>query len=185
MRINLEKIGKVMTVAAAVGGFVVAVGSQMMLRKTADLMDKSVKDLKDLDAVDVKEAIVNKAIEAAVEKRVQEITGRVYTEVKAETTRKANAWVDDTIKGMYDTIADDVVKQMAREIAKIDQVKLKKDVTAEAKKIIVEKFDGQLDDQLMEFNKNLENVGKIYQSIAQKMDTASGGTGKSVNLTLG
>lgn len=76
MRINLEKIGKVMTVAAAVGGFVVAVGSQMMLRKTADLIDKSVKDLKDLDAVDVKEAVVNKAIEAAVEKRVQEITGK-------------------------------------------------------------------------------------------------------------
>lgn len=185
MKFNIERAAQVAEVICVVGSVAIALISRKQVKETADLIDKSVKDLKDLDAIDVKEAVVNKAIEAAVEKRVQEITGRVYAEVKAETTRKANAWVDDTIKGMYDTIADDVVKQIAREIAKIDQTKLKKDVTAEAKKIIVEKFDGQLDDQLMEFNKNLENVGKIYQSIAQKMDTASGGTGKSVNLTLG
>ena len=68
---------------------------------------------------------------------------------------------------------------------KVDQEKLKKEVTVKAKEAIVAKFDGQLDDQLVEFNRNLENVGKIYQSIAQKMDPGTGGSAKGgVNLTI-
>lgn len=185
MKVNLETVGKVCMVVSAIGGVVVAVISQMQLKKTADLVGTTVKDLSKLDAIEVKEELVNQAIDAAVEAKVDQITGKVYDTVYAETQRKANEKVKLTVVGLYSEIEQRVTDKIAIEVAKIDQEKLKKEVTAKAKEAIVAKFDGQLDDQLVEFNRNLENVGKIYQSIAQKMDPGTGSAGKSVNLTLG
>lgn len=184
MRINLETVMKVLGVVSAVGGVVVAIISQKQLNETAELVGTTVKELSETDAIEVKEEIVNKAIEKSVDKQVEKITSKVYDKVYAETQRKAFEWVESTIKSLYSSISESVTKKIATEVAKIDQEKLKKEVTAQAKEIIIEKFDGQLDDQLVEFNKNLENVGKIYQSIAQRMDPGTGSSGKSVNLTL-
>ena len=184
MRINLETVGKVLSVVSAVGGVVVAIISQRQLNETAELVGTTVKELSDLQEMDVKEEIVNRAIEKSVDKQVEKITSRVYDRVYNETLRKATKWVEDNVQALYSSISESVTKKIATEVAKIDQEKLKKEVTAQAKEIIIEKFDGQLDDQLVEFNKNLENVGKIYQSIAQRMDPGTGNAGKSVNLTL-
>lgn len=184
MRINLETVGKVLGVVSAVGGVVVAIISQRQLNETAELVGTTVKELSETDAIVVKEEIVNKAIEKSVDKQVEKITSKVYDRVYAETQRKAFEWVESSVKSLYSSISESVTKKIASEVAKIDQEKLKKEVTAQAKELIVEKFDGQLDDQLVEFNKNLENVGKIYQSIAQRMDPGTGNAGKSVNLTL-
>ena len=41
------------------------------------------------------------------------------------------------------------------------------EVVQKAKEQIAEKFDDKLDDLLEEFNGNLQNVGKIYKSIAR------------------
>ena len=184
MKVNLETVGKVLEVVCVVGGVAVALFSRKQVKETAELIDCSVKELSDMDTIEVKEEIVNQAIEKSVDKQVEKITSKVYQRVYNETLRRATEWVDSTIKGLYSSISEKVTKQVATEVAKIDQEKLKKDVTVQAKQIIVEKFDGQLDDQLVEFNKNLENVGKIYQSIAQRMDPGTGNAGKSVNLTL-
>ena len=43
---------------------------------------------------------------------------------------------------------------------------LKRDVISEAKKAVIAKFDGKLDDLLNDFNANLQNISKIYSSIA-------------------
>ena len=57
--------------------------------------------------------------------------------------------------------------QIAKNVARIDESKLKKEVAQKAKEQIAEKFDGKLDDLLEEFNGNLQNVGRIYRSIAK------------------
>lgn len=185
MKVNLETVGKVCMVVSAIGGVVVAVISQMQLKKTAELVGTTVKDLSKLDAIEVKEELVNQAIDAAVEAKVDQITGGVYDSVRATTMSKATQKVNSTVNALYSAIEDDVTKKVAAEVAKIDQEKLKKEVTAKAKEAIVAKFDGQLDDQLVEFNRNLENVGKIYQSIAQNMNPQASNAAKAVNLTIG
>lgn len=185
MKANLETLGKAVMVISAIGGVVVAIISQMQLKKTAELVGTTVKDLSKLDTIEVKKELVNQAIEAAVEKKVDQITGGVYDSVRATTMSKATQKVNSTVSALYSAIEEDVTKKVALEISKIDQEKLKKEVTVKAKEAIVAKFDGQLDDQLVEFNRNLENVGKIYQSIAQKMDPGTGGSAKGgVNLTI-
>ena len=62
---------------------------------------------------------------------------------------------------------DGVADQIAKNVAGIDESKLKKEVVQKAKEQIAEKFDDKLDDLLEEFNGNLQNVGKIYKSIAR------------------
>jgi len=56
---------------------------------------------------------------------------------------------------------------LRKNIAKIDEARLKREVVTKAKEQIAEKFDDKLDDILEEFNGNLQNVGKIYKSIAK------------------
>ena len=57
--------------------------------------------------------------------------------------------------------------RLRKNIAKIDEARLKREVVTKAKEQIAEKFDDKLDDILDEFNGNLQNVGKIYKSIAK------------------
>jgi len=57
--------------------------------------------------------------------------------------------------------------RLRKNIAKIDEARLKREVVTKAKEQIAEKFDDKLDDILEEFNGNLQNVGKIYKSIAK------------------
>ena len=46
--------------------------------------------------------------------------------------------------------------------------------------MMLEKFDGSLDDVLDKFNSDLSNVSKIYQSIADKMS----GNDKEMKIRL-
>lgn len=170
MSINLETVGKVISVVAAVGGAVVAVISQKQLKETADLIGESVEGLKDLTKDDIQDEVIEAAIRSAAEEKVAIIAGHVYETVKSETLLRTRGKVQEMTETLYASISDEVTKQIASEVAKIDQVKLKKDVEAKAKAMIVSKFDGQLNDLLTEYNRNLENVGKIYQSIANKLD---------------
>lgn len=57
--------------------------------------------------------------------------------------------------------------RLRKNVAKIDEARLKREVVTKAKEQIAEKFDDKLDDILEEFNGNLQNVGKIYKSIAK------------------
>lgn len=67
----------------------------------------------------------------------------------------------------YTTISDGVTTEIATRVARIDEGKLRKEVVEKAKEQIADKFDDKLDDLLEEFNGNLQNVGKIYKSIAK------------------
>ena len=75
--------------------------------------------------------------------------------------------VSTAVKASYDSIADGVTSEIAKNVAKIDEARLKREVVTKAKEQIAEKFDDKLDDILDEFNGNLQNVGKIYKSIAK------------------
>ena len=180
-----EKFAVVISAVAAVGGVVVAIVSQRQLKETAELIGQSVKDLSSVEVDKIQDEVIKEAIEKAAEERVSVICGKVYDTVKTETLLRTRAWVQETTDSMYASISEEVTKQIAKEVAKIDQAKLKKDVEAKAKAIVVEKFDGQLNDLLVEYNRNLENVGKIYQSIASNLDGSATKAAKPVNLTIG
>ena len=74
---------------------------------------------------------------------------------------------DKMVERQYTTISDGVTTEIATRVARIDEGKLRKEVVEKAKEQIADKFDDKLDDLLEEFNGNLQNVGKIYKSIAK------------------
>lgn len=71
---------------------------------------------------------------------------------------------------------------IAREAAKVDGNQIMEDATEKAKEMLLERFDGKLDGLMSDYQRNLDNVGKIYQSIASSMADKAG---KNVTMTLG
>ena len=109
----------------------------------------------------------DQAVQKAVERESYSAVKRATEEVVADAKREIESRVGTAVKAQYDAISDGVADQIAKNVARIDESKLKKEVVQKAKEQIAEKFDDKLDDLLEEFNGNLQNVGKIYKSIAR------------------
>ena len=182
---KLETVGKIMSVVAAVGGAALAILSEVQIRKTAKLIDEAVTNLEEADTIKIEEDLVKKAINRAVDNKVEVLSGGIYMNVHDKMLRQVDSKVESMVNGLYSAAEEEVTNKMAEEVAKIDQERLKKDVTERAKKIMLQKFDGQLDGLLEEANAYLGNVGKIYSSIAKKMEENSSAPAKNINLSLG
>jgi hypothetical protein len=77
--------------------------------------------------------------------------------------------VTNAVTNSKGSIKQAVTEKIAREVADIDRSELMQDITEQAKKLIVDKFEGKLDGIAADYSRNLDNVGKIYQSIAETM----------------
>lgn len=113
------------------------------------------------------EKLVSRAIENAVQREVAAAVKLATNEVVAAAERDIRKEVCAEVERQYTAISDGVTDEIAARVARIDEAKLRKEVVEKAKKQIADKFDDKLDDLLEEFNGNLQNVGKIYTSIAK------------------
>lgn len=77
--------------------------------------------------------------------------------------------VSVAVSNERDKIAKEVTDKIADRVAKIDEDSLRREVVEKAKEQISDKFDSKLDNLLDDFNSNLNNVSRIYSSIAQSM----------------
>ena len=91
-------------------------------------------------------------------------------------------YVRDAVKESYGKLSKTVSDAIAREAAKVDSNQIMEDATEKAKEMLLERFDGKLDGLMSDYQRNLDNVGKIYQSIASSMADKAG---KNVTLKLG
>lgn len=141
MRINADSfVGVGICILGLVGvGYAIGVHSKMKVM--CDRLDTSIDNLANNTEIDIPAKVIDQAVQKAVERES-------YSAVKRATE---------------EVVAD----QIAKNVARIDESKLKKEVVQKAKEQIAEKFDDKLDDLLEEFNGNLQNVGKIYKSIAR------------------
>lgn len=156
MRINADSfVGVGICILGLVGvGYAIGVHSKMKVM--CDRLDTSIDNLVNNTEIDIPAKVIDQAVQKAVERES-------YSAVKREIESR----VGTAVKAQYDAISDGVADQIAKNVARIDESKLKKEVVQKAKEQIAEKFDDKLDDLLEEFNGNLQNVGKIYKSIAR------------------
>lgn len=156
MRINADSfVGVGICILGLVGvGYAIGVHSKMKVM--CDRLDTSIDNLANNTEIDIPAKVIDQAVQKAVERES-------YSAVKREIESR----VGTAVKAQYDAISDGVADQIAKNVARIDESKLKKEVVQKAKEQIAEKFDDKLDDLLEEFNGNLQNVGKIYKSIAR------------------
>lgn len=178
MRINTDSfVGIGICILGLVGvGYAIGVHSKMKVM--CDRLDTSIDNLVNNTEIDIPAKVIDQAVQKAVEREsysavkraTEEVMAdakRAMEEVMADAKREIESRVGTAVKAQYDAISDGVADQIAKNVARIDESKLKKEVVQKAKEQIAEKFDDKLDDLLEEFNGNLQNVGKIYKSIAR------------------
>lgn len=176
---RMERIGLLVLSGASV---LAAVYCRHELRRTVRLVSKACDHVAELTVVDIQHDVVDRAINNAAAHEVGRVVNHAVRCVEDDLARQTQRCVRDAVKESYGKLSKSVSDAIAREAAKVDGNQIMEDATEKAKKMLLERFDGKLDGLMSDYQRNLDNVGKIYQSIASSMADKAG---KNVTMTLG
>lgn len=157
--------GKIVSYVAAGAAVIAAVYCCKKLKDVSGVVNSAVTDISSLTFIDVEKAVVDRAVEHAAQNAANRAVKATERAMQDTVDRSVTVAVAQCKEGLKNA----VVNKIAEEVASIDKTEIIEDVTAKAKTLMVQKLDGKLDGIASEFSKNLENVGKIYQSIANTM----------------
>ena len=163
------KAGRILGYVLAGASVVAAVYCGKKLKDVMGVVNSAVTDVSSLTYIDVQQAVVDKA----VEKAAQNAAGKAVKATEGLMTSMVERAVTSAVVNAKEPLKQAVTEKLAREVAMIDKSELVEAVEEQAKAMILEKFEGRLDGIAADFSRNLENVGKIYQSIAETMQPKS------------
>lgn len=176
---RMERIGLLVLSGVSV---LAAVYCHHELRRTVRLVSKACDHVAELTVVDIQHDVVDRAINNAAALEVGRVVNHAVRCVEDDLARQTQKCVRDAVKESYGKLSKSVSDAIAREAAKVDGNQIMEDATEKAKEMLLERFDGKLDGLMSDYQRNLDNVGKIYQSIASSMADKAG---KNVTMTLG
>lgn len=176
---KLERIGLCVLTGVSV---IAAVYCHRQMKKTVKLVSKAAEGVAELTVVDIQHDIVDMAINNAANREVGRVVNRAVHNVEDEMIHQTQKYVRDAVKESYGKLSKTVSDAIAREASNVDSNQIMEDATEKAKEMLLERFDGKLDGLMSDYQRNLDNVGKIYQSIASSMADKAG---KDVTLKLG
>lgn len=163
------KAGRILGYVLVGASVVAAVYCGKKLKDVMGVVNSAVTDVSSLTYIDVQQAVVDKA----VEKAAQNAAGKAVKATEGLMTSMVEKAVTSAVINAKEPLKQAVTEKMAREIAMIDKSELTEAIEESAKAMILEKFEDRLDGIAADFSRNLENVGKIYQSIAETMQPKS------------
>lgn len=165
---NAELLG----IGAMIAG-VVAVGyswhSRSKVNQVCDLIENSIDEISRTTDIEVPQSVVDIAIDRAVDREVNNVIRSLSRETVNKVRSDLQKEVKDSVTNSFSDIKTSVSQEVRKQVSLIDISDLKKEIRDEAKEKVISKFDGDLDSLLNEFNQNLQNVSKIYNSIADSM----------------
>lgn len=176
---RMERIGLLVLSGVSV---LAAVYCHHELRRTVRLVSKACDHVAELTVVDIQHDVVDRAINNAAAHEVGRVVNHAVRCVEDDLARQTQKCVRDAVKESYGKLSKSVSDAIAREAAKVDGNQIMEDATEKAKEMLLKRFDGKLDGLMSDYQRNLDNVGKIYQSIASSMADKAG---KNVTMTLG
>ena len=156
---------------AAVGlvGIGYALGAHSKMAKISEKLDLSIEDLASKTPVSIPDSMIERATEKAVALEVKNAVGKATDIVLRDVKRDIHKQVSDAVESEYSDIKSDVLNEVANEVATIDVKRVRADVEKAAKEAVLEKLDDNMDDILENFNDQLKNTSRIYNSIADTM----------------
>lgn len=125
------------------------------------------------DSVDVEvsqeliDAAVEKATNAHISKTVKAAVDRNWRDIQTETGKK----VEEAVRASREEISQGVAEALAKECEKINRSDILTDIRDKAKDALAEKLDNKLDEITDEYSKNLSNMGKVYEALAEKLQS--------------
>lgn len=159
------KIGRAASYILAAGSVIAAVIACKKLSEIKGVFNSAVTDVSNLTFIDVQQAVVDKAVEKAAKNAADRAVKETYAMMASTVSTAVTKAVDEAKTPLKQSVTD----RIAKEIARIDKKELTEEIEEKAKNMILEKFEGRLDGIASDFSRNLENVGKIYQNIADTM----------------
>lgn len=159
------KAGRIFGYVIAATSVVAAIYCGKKLKDVMGVVNSAVTDVSSLTYIDVQQAVVDKA----VEKAAQNAAGKAVKATEGLMCSMVEKAVTNAVVNAKEPLKQAVTEKIAREVAMIDKSELVASVEEQAKQLIIDKFEGKLDGIAADFSRNLENVGKIYQSIAETM----------------
>ena len=178
----LRQIERVTLLMLTGMSMVAAVYCHRQMRKSVNLLNKAADSVADLTVVDVQQGIIDRAIHNAADREVGRAVNRAVRIAEETILNETQKRVRGAVQQSQSKIQKAVTDAIAKEAAKIDQNAIMEEATEKAKEMLLERFDGKLDGLMSDYQRNLDNVGKIYQSIASSMADKAG---KDVTLKLG
>ena len=139
------------------------------MHKVANRLDKTIDDLACNVDIPIDEKIIREVVETAAYREASQFSKSAAEKVKKDVQHDIFQKVCNAVNSAYSDVKSIVEKELRRKVGTIDISEIRKEIIEQAKNRATEKFEEELDDILDGFNENLENVTKIYSSIAQTM----------------
>lgn len=184
MKINLNTVLGIGGCVVGLVGIGYAMGSHKKLGDICKKVGVAIDDLSGRTNVDIPESMVRQAMNKAVDSEMHKVVKSASSKVVNDMNREIRTQVSAAVLSKTDSIGGEVTDRIAREVSKINMDVLSSQVAEKAQAAVLEKFDGNLDDILNKFNKDLNNVSKIYNSIAQSM-SSNNANNVAKTITLG
>jgi hypothetical protein len=135
------------------------------INKIEDMITVAVDDLSETVEVNISDEMLETAMQKAVDREVKYIANGVKNEISAEL----RSGVKKSVHSSADDIKASVKTEIERQVNNIDISDMEREIVNQAKAAVADKFDRKLDNLLEEYNENLQNVKKIYGSIAKSI----------------
>lgn len=151
-----------------------ATGTRSKMNQVSKKLDTSIDDLVRGTKIDIPRELIENAVERSVEAKTRIAIDNTVSRAMQKADSIIRSSVSSAVESQYSSLRDGVLGEMTRKVSNINEGRLRDDVYNAAKEKAVEKFEANLDDILEKFNSDLENVGKIYKSIANAMTRSEG-----------
>ena len=146
-----------------------ALGARSKMTKISEKIDMSIDDIANKTPVDISDSLIERATEKAVAYEVKQAVSKATDATIADMKRDIHKQVSDAINTEYSSIKTSVLNEITNEAAKIDVNRVRADIEKAAKEAVMDKLDTNMDQILENFNEQLKNTTKIYNSIANTM----------------
>ena len=143
------------------------------MNRVADKLGTEIDNIGELSNVDISESVVNEAVYQAAKKKADDLARKASASAVNQVRDIIRTEVKSAVDKAYADVKKSVAEELRRQVADIDISDVKEEVVERAKDKAAEKFESALDGVLNNFNDNLQNVAKIYSSIAKTFSEKS------------
>ena len=162
---KLEQYKSAIGLAVGLVGIGWAMGTHSKMNALCKKLDTSIDTLMESGHLDIPEALIQESLNRAVTLKADSILARAKAEALANARAETEKQVKSALNKEYYKLQESVKSEIAAQVRGMDISELRDEVKAEAKVKLAE----NMDDILQEFNGSLENISKIYGSIANTM----------------
>lgn len=147
-------------------GTIYAVCTNKKLDKVCEKLNRTVDDFVDSDVdIPVPDSMIEKSIEKAVDVKINSAVSTAVNKTRDSITSKMSELIKPIIDSQYTNIEKQVSDRINAEVMNIDMEQFKADIRKDARKKLVKKFDGVLDDLVTKFSDSLDSTTSTYDRV--------------------